>query len=111
VLELIRVSPNWRGALSVALVRPTGVPERRHGEDPWVRSTAKRPRRVTDDLAWLRGAVEDPEPHGLKPLPDHGVVVAWAPDEQVVDRLRRLRDRAVLEAAGFLLFEDESGED
>jgi hypothetical protein len=111
MLELIHVSPNWRGALTVALVRPTGVPERRHGEDPWERARAARPRRLTDDLAWLRVALEDPEPHGLKPLPDHGVVVAWHPDEDVVDRLRRLRDRAVLEAAGFQLFENQGSVD
>ncbi len=109
MLELIHVSPNWRVALSVALVRPTGVPERRRGEDPWEWARADRPRRLADDLVWLRVALEDPEPHGLKPLPDHGVVVAWLPDGNVVERLRRLRDRAVLEAAGFLLFEDEAG--
>jgi hypothetical protein len=111
MLELIHVSPNWRGALSVALVRPTGVPERRHDHDPWEPGPADRPRRLTDDLAWLRVALEDPEPHGLKPLPDHGVVLAWEPAEDVVDRLRRLRDRAVLEAAGFQLFEDEARAD
>jgi len=102
------MSPNWLGALSVALVRPSGVPERRQGEDPWERRTASRPRRLTDDLAWLRGALDDPEAHGLQPLADGGVVVAWVPDEDSVQRLRRLRDRAVLEAAGFHLFEDEA---
>jgi len=107
VLELIHASPNWLGALSVALVRPRGVPERRHGEDPWHPAGAERPRRLTDDLAWLREAVEDPEAHGLQPLGDHGVVVAWVPDPECTERLRRLRDRAVLEAAGFMLFEDE----
>jgi hypothetical protein len=108
VLELIHVSPNWLGALTVALVRPTGVPERRNGEDPWQSRQTSRPRRLTDDLAWLRGAVDDPEKHGLRPLADRGVIVAWIPDETGVERLRRLRDRAVLEAAGFLLFEDEA---
>jgi hypothetical protein len=108
MLELIHVSPNWRGALSVALVRPTGVPERRHGEDPWQRGRFDLPRRLTDDLAWLRVALENPEPNGLKPLPDRDVVVAWVPDAHGFERLRRLRDRAVLEAAGFLLFEDEA---
>jgi len=102
------MSPNWLGALSVALVRPSGVPERRQGEDPWESRTASRPRRLTDDLAWLRGALDDPEAHGLQPLADRGVVVAWVPDEDSVQRLRRLRDRAVLEAAGFHLFEDEA---
>ena len=103
--------PNWLGALSVALVRPTGVPERRQGDDPWETRTAARPRRLTDDLAWLRGALDDPEANGLQPLADHGVVVAWVPDETSVERLRRLRDRAVLEAAGFHLFEDEAAGD
>ena len=110
MLELIRASPNWLGALSVALVRPQGVPERRHGEDPWLASEwGARPRRLTDDLAWLRDAVEDPEPHGLHPVADGRAVAAWMPDEGGTERLRRLRDRAVLEAAGFLLYEDEPG--
>lgn len=99
--------PNWLGALSVALVRPAGVPERRRGHDPWQPSNPERPRRLTDDLAWLRGALDEPETHGLKPLGDRGVVVAWMPDESCVERLRRLRDRAVLEVAGFHLFENE----
>lgn len=99
--------PNWLGALSVALVRPTGVPERRQGQDPWPPGNPVRPRRLTDDLAWLRGALDEPETHGLKPLAGRGVVVAWMPDESCVERLRRLRDRAVLEAAGFHLFENE----
>jgi hypothetical protein len=107
VLEQIHMHPNWLGALSVALVRPEGVAERRHGDDPWHLGKAERPRRLTDDLAWLRGAVDDPEAHGLRPLNDRGVVVAWMPDETCMERLRRLRDRAVLEAAGFHLIEDE----
>jgi len=101
------MSPNWLGALTVALIRPTGVPERRQGQDPWAGRATTRPRRLTDDLAWLRGALDDPEAHGLRPLADRGVVVAWMPDESSVERLRRLRDRAVLEAAGFHLIEDE----
>jgi len=107
MLELIHVRPNWLGALSVALVRPQGVPERRHGDDPWEREHAARPRRLTDDLAWLREALDDPEPHGLHPLADGRAVAAWTPDENGVERLRRLRDREVLDAAGFLLYEDE----
>src|SRR3954447_26863104 len=102
------MSPNWLDALSVALVRPTGIPERRQGEDPWRPGQPERPRRLTDDLAWLRGALDEPEAHGLQPVHDHGVVVAWMPDESSVERLRRLRDRAVLEAAGFNLIEDEA---
>ena len=108
MLELIHVNPNWLSALSVALVRPRGVPERRHADDPWQLGRADRPRRLTDDLAWLRVALEDPEPHGLRPLSDGHAVAAWDPDKNGVERLRRLRDRAVLEAAGFLLYEDEA---
>jgi hypothetical protein len=108
MLELVHVHPNWLGALTVALVRPTGVPERRNGEDPWTPGRAKRPRRLTDDLAWLRGAVDDPERYGLRPLSHGKAVAAWVPDEDGVERLRRLRDRAVLDAAGFQLFENEA---
>ena len=107
MLELIHVSPNWLGALSVALVRPHGVPERRHADDPWQPGPAPRPRRLIDDLAWLRVALEAPEPHGLRPLTDDHAVAAWVPDDHGVERLRRLRDREVLKAAGFLLYEDQ----
>jgi hypothetical protein len=109
MLELTHVNPHWLGALSVALVRPTGGPERRDGQDPWQqRGRAPRSRRVTDDLAWLRVALRDPEPNGLHPLPHGSAVAAWVPDDDAVERLRRLRDRAILEAAGFRLFEDEA---
>jgi hypothetical protein len=80
-----------------------------HRREAWVgcaSEQAPRPRRLTDDLAWLRDALEDPEPHGLHPLAD-GRAAAWVPDASGVERLRRLRDRAVLEAAGFRLDEDE----
>jgi hypothetical protein len=104
VLELLRERPNWLGALSVALTRPPGVPERRTGDDPWSTSEARsRPRRITDDLAWLRLAFEDPPVHGLRPIPPRKVVAAWAPDDPAFERLARLRERHVLEAAGFRL--------
>ena len=35
MLELVHTAPDWTGALGVALSRPPGVPERRHGDDPW----------------------------------------------------------------------------
>jgi hypothetical protein len=109
MLELTHVNPNWFGALSVALVRPTGEPERRHGQDPWQqRGHAPRSRRVTDDLAWLRVALCDPEPHGLHPLSHGTAIAAWVPDDDAIERLRRLRDRAILEAAGFRLLENEA---
>ena len=50
MLELLRERPNWLGALSVALTRPPGTPERRTGEDPWKTTDAlTRPRRITDE--------------------------------------------------------------
>jgi hypothetical protein len=103
VLELLRERRNWIGALSVALTRPPGVPERRRGEDPWKPDASNRPRRITDDLAWLRQAFEDPPVYGLRPIPRRKVIAAWAPDDAALERLARLRDRHVLEAAGFRL--------
>jgi hypothetical protein len=104
MLELLRERPNWLGALSVALTRAPGTPERRQGEDAWSATDGTgRPRRVTDDLAWLRQAMEDPSVYGLRPIPRRKVVAAWVPDDSALERLARLRDRHVLEAAGFQL--------
>ena len=107
MLELIHVSPNWLGALSVALVRPPGVPERRHGEDPW---RPGQPRAPAASPTTSRGSAtrsRTRSPTACSPLADGHAVAAWVPDESGVERLRRLRDREVLEAAGFLLYEDE----
>ena len=105
MLELLRDTPNWFGALSVALTRPPGVPERRANEDPWHPDGRNRPRRITDDLAWLRQAFEEPERNGLRPVPRRNAIAAWEPDDSCYERLARLRDRHVLEAAGFELTE------
>src|SRR5688572_7373144 len=103
-LELVQHRPDWMEALGVALTRPDGVPERRAGEDPWREDGApERPRRISDDLAWLRQAIDEPESHGLRGLPDSAAVGAWEIDEQAAARLDRLRERRVLDAAGFLL--------
>ena len=92
----------------MALTRPPGVPERRREEDPWKPDAeASRPRRIADDLAWLRQAFDEPETNGLKPLPESAAVAAWDPDPECTSRLSRLRDRNVLDAAGFLLHEAE----
>lgn len=106
LLELVGAKPDWMGALGVALTRPPGVPERRKGEDPMAPDPSDRPPRVSDDLAWLRQAVDEPDRHGLSPLDDTAAVAAWSPaeDEPLV-RLCRLRNRGVLDAAGFLLHE------
>mgnify|MGYP001396223030 CR=1 FL=1 len=112
ILELVQPTPDWMGALGVALSRPPGVPERRGGEDPWTghdeAQTGARPRRIADDLAWFRQAVDEPEEYGLTPLDDTSTVAAWSAEEsELTGRLMRLRDRGVLEAAGFLLHDDE----
>jgi hypothetical protein len=105
MLELVRHQPDWLAALGVALTRPPGVPERRKDEDPWKADAEGRPRRIADDLAWLRQAFDEPESNGLRPLPESAAVAAWEPDEACAERLVRLRERRVLDAAGFLLHE------
>jgi hypothetical protein len=104
LLELVNPRPDWTEALGVALARPAGVPERREGEDPWSGDGAReRPRRISDDLAWLRQAIDEPESYGLRGLRDTAAVAAWEIDAKAASRLDRLRERRVLDAAGFLL--------
>jgi hypothetical protein len=110
MLELVLDRPDWLNALGVALTRPPGVPERRAGQDPWKpapEGEQKRPRRIADDLAWLRQAYDEPEENGLRPIEDSAAVAAWAIDPSCKDRLARLRERHVLDAAGFLMHEEE----
>ena len=88
MLELVRHQPDWLAALGVALTRPPGVPERRREEDPWNPDAgAPRPRRIADDLAWLRQAFDEPETNGLKPLPESAAVAAWDPKPECASRL------------------------
>lgn len=106
LLELVGAQPDWMNALGVALTRPPGVPERRAGEEASTPAPEDRPRRISDDLLWLRHALEQPVEHGLRPLEETAAVGAWEPDqEEPLSRLCRLRDRGVLDAAGFLLHE------
>lgn len=110
ILELVDTRPNWLAALDVALTRPPGVPERRAGEDPWAPRPFGRPRRIADDLAWFRDAMDEPDAHGLRTLEGTAAVGAWEAadeDDAIGGRLTRLRDRGVLQAAGFLLHESE----
>jgi hypothetical protein len=103
ILELVQPRPDWLGALQVALTRPPGVPERRSGDDPWL-PRSDRPRRISDDLAWFRDAMDEPTRHGLRPLDESAAVGVWEPDgRELADRLERLDDRGVLLAAGFML--------
>jgi hypothetical protein len=110
ILELVQPRPDWMGALGVALTRPPGVPERRSGEDPWNTEAAEpaRPRRISDDLAWFRQALDDPPSAGLQPLGDTASVAAWdCGDRDLTDRLARLDDRGILDAAGFMLHDPD----
>ena len=110
LLELVRHEPDWFAALEVAFARPPGVPERRGDDDPWDSSPPEkeRPRRISDELVWLRQAMDEPESSGLTPLPESAAVGMWdAGDDGARERLCRLRDRRVLDAAGFLLHEAE----
>jgi hypothetical protein len=111
ILELVQPRPDWLGALGVALTRPPGVPERRSGEDPWnteAAGHAERPRRISDDLAWFRQALDDPPSAGLRPLDETATVAAWeSGDPELEARLARLDERGVLDAAGFLLHDPD----
>jgi hypothetical protein len=112
ILELVQPRPDWMGALGVALTRPPGVPERRAGEDPWSPETAapvaERPRRISDDLAWFRQALDDPAEAGLKPMDGSASVAAWdTADSDLIARLTRLDERGILDAAGFLLHDPD----
>jgi hypothetical protein len=110
ILELVRTSPDWLGALAIAMTRPPGVPERRAGEDPWDPAAGtERPRRISDDLAWFRDAMDEPGEHGLRPIDESAAVAAWEPaDPDLLPRLSRLEERGVLTAAGFMLHEPDN---
>ena len=106
MLELVQDRPDWLSALGVALTLPAGIEERRTGDDPWEEAELVRPRRISDDLAWLRQAVDEPETHGLRFVGESAAVAAWQADEDAVERLDRLRHRRILDAAGFLLHDE-----
>ena len=112
LLELVRTKPDWYAALEVAFTRPPGVPERRAQDDPLeAKPEAERPRRISDELLWLRQAMDEPESNGLTPLPQSAAVAVWDAGDDSVERLCKLRDRQVLDAAGFLLHESEDPSD
>jgi len=112
ILELVQPRPDWLRALQIAMTRPAGVPERRSGEDPWQPPATERPRRISDDLAWFRNAMDDPDQHGLRSLGEGSAAVgAWESDDpELIPRLARLEERGVLTAAGFLLHEAETAQ-
>jgi hypothetical protein len=112
ILELVQPRPDWLRALQIAMTRPPGVPERRSGEDPWKPPPTDRPRRISDDLAWFRNAMDDPAQHGLRSLGDESAAVgAWeSNDPELIPRLARLEERGVLGAAGFLLHQPDAAQ-
>jgi hypothetical protein len=115
-VELVRPQPDWAAALARALERPQGVPERRERPaEPRSDSGSGGPprRRIADELIWLRDVIEEPSAHGFKA--ETGAAHLWWPvgdddSEETADRLNRLRERGILDAAGFLLH-DESLDD
>src|ERR1700744_3102209 len=96
LLELVHAKPSWGDALATALLLPAGMSERRHKEDPWSPST-DRPRRISDDLAWLRNAVDEPEMNGLRMIEGTAAAGAWEVIDpmRVSDHLGRLEERGV----------------
>jgi hypothetical protein len=107
LLELVHDKPSWGQALATALILPSGMSERRQNQDPWSPST-DRPRRISDDLAWLRNAVDEPEMYGLRMIEGSAAAGAWEVTDttRVGDHLGRLEERGVLEAAGFLVHDE-----
>jgi hypothetical protein len=104
MLELVGEAPNWMSALEVAMWLPQGMTERRSDQDPWT-IERDRPRRISDDLAWLRSAYDDPIEHGLTPVADGRAAARWefGSDGEILERFNRLQARGVLDSAGFLL--------
>jgi hypothetical protein len=111
LLELVRHEPNWNAALEVAFALPPGGSERRAEDRAADPPDPEGARRVSDELLWLRHAVDEPERSGLKPLPESAAVGMWDAEDACLDRLCRLRDRQVLQAAGFLLHESDDPND
>lgn len=108
LLELVTRRPDWTQALTRALQRPPGVPERRSAPGATAPDGAEGHRRASDDLTWLRQAIEEPEAHGLEEIVDTAAVAVWEADlsDEEARRLADLDERGVLEAAGFLLHEN-----
>jgi hypothetical protein len=111
-LELVAERPEWVGGLRVALMRPPGVIERRADQDPWAPAPVSRPRRISDDLGWLRAAMDGPASHGLHELDGTAAVALWEAGDgrsESGEHLRRLDQRGVLGATGFLLHDVPDG--
>jgi hypothetical protein len=108
-LELIRPEPDWASALTRALTRPAGVPERRQRPAEPTADGDRPRRRIADELAWLREIIDEPQTHDFARAAEAAQL--WWPTGQAdipetLERLVKLRDRGVLDAAGFLLHDE-----
>ena len=109
-LELVRHEPDWGSALARALSRPAGVPERRSRPEEPSNDAARPRRRIADELAWLREVIDEPGAHQFERAAAAAQLwwpVGEADAPETLDRLVKLRDRGVLDAAGFLLHDDD----
>ena len=103
LLELVG-TPDWMGALGVALTRPPGVPERARGEDPWKPTGRTRGAPAAHLRRPRVAAPGDGRARALhSPCPARRRSPRGRPTSDAQARLDRLRDRRVLDAAGFLL--------
>jgi hypothetical protein len=101
MLELVSDASNWMNAVGLAELLPYGMTERRSGQDPW-RIQTDRPRRISDDLAWLRAAYDEPFEHGLTPVEDDQAAKwEFSSDAGILERFNRLQARGILDSAGF----------
>src|SRR3954451_8079421 len=111
-LELVRHEPDWGAALARALTRPAGVPERRQRPVEDQGGNDRPRRRIADELAWLREVIDDPKAHQFA-LASEAAQLWWPTGEadapETLERLTKLRDRGVLDAAGFLLHDEDDG--
>ena len=85
---------------------PPGMTERRADQDPWAPPPLTRPQRISDDLGWLRAAMDEPEACGLHEIDGTAAVAVWearGDGAEPTEQLLRLDERGILGAAGFLL--------
>ena len=98
--------PDWERALGQATTPPPGGVERRAARSDRARPDRPR-RRITDDLALLRDAIDEPDAWGLRQADDEHAGLLWSPASEhprtgdLLGACERLDARGVLEASGF----------
>ena len=104
MLELVHARPDWMGALG-----RRADPSRRaspSGAAARIRGTTTAPSARAGSPTTSRGCARrstSPSPTACAGLGDTAAVAAWEPTSEAQARLDRLRERRVLDAAGFLL--------